>query len=232
MKPMNLKLISAALTLCLPFGLLQAQALQDPQQVADIAEQFLLEQASVYPGVASVHITMPTIRNQPQCTELQPTLSSGARLRSRQTVTVRCLAPTPWSLHVQAQITIEGFYYTSNKTLQVGDIIHLDDLVAREGDILRLAPNTVIDPSLIIGYIASQRINAGNVIRSSALRDPQSIQRGQTVRTIARGTGFVATGEGQALQNGSPGTQIQVRVSSGEVITGTVLDAQTVQVLM
>lgn len=229
---MHLKLISAALTLCLPFALVQAQALQDPQQVANVAEQFLLEQASVYPGVASVHITAPTIRNQAQCDELQPHLSSGARLRSRQTVTVRCLAPKPWSLHVQAQITIEGFYYTSNKTLQVGDIIRLDDLVTREGDILRLAPNTIIDPSLIIGYIASQRITAGSVIRSSALRDPQSIQRGQTVRTIARGVGFVATGEGQALQSGAPGTQIQVRVSSGDVISGTVLDAQTVQVLM
>nr|WP_254045803.1 flagella basal body P-ring formation protein FlgA [Paenalcaligenes hominis] len=52
------------------------------------------------------------------------------------------------------------------------------------------------------------------------------------VRTLARGAGFVATGEGQALQSGSPGNQIQVRVSSGQIITGTVLDAQTVQVLM
>lgn len=209
-----------------------AQSLQNPDEVAEVTEQFLLDQAAAYPGVASVHISPPTIRNQPQCDQLQPVLSSGARLRSRQTVTVHCLAPQPWSLHVQAQITIQGYYYVSNRTLQVGDTLDMDDLIGREGDILRLAPNTIIDPSLAIGYIATQRINAGSVIRSSALRDPQSIQRGQMVRTLARGAGFVATGEGQALQSGSPGNQIQVRVSSGQIITGTVLDAQTVQVLM
>lgn len=147
-------------------------------------------------------------------------------------VAVRCLSPQPWTLHVQAELTIDGYYYVTNRTLQVGEVISLDDLVPREGDILRLPPNTVTDPSLAVGYITTQRINSGSTLRSSALRDPQSIQRGQTVRTIARGVGFVATGEGQALQSGSPGSQIQVRVSSGQIITGTVLDAQTVQVLM
>ena len=132
---------------------------------------------------------------------------------------------------MQARISIEGFYYTTNKSLQVGDTIRLDDLVAREGDILRLPANAIIDPSLAIGFITTQRINAGSLIRSSALRDPQSIQRGQTVRTIARGAGFVATSEGQALQSGSPGSQIQVRVGSGDIITGVVIDAQTIQVL-
>lgn len=206
--------------------------LQDPHQVAEFAKQFLLEQASIYPGEAKVHVVPPTIRNQTQCDQLHAFLSSGARLRPKQTITVRCPAPQSWNLHVQAEISIEGFYYTSNRTLQVGDTLSMDDLIGREGDILRLAPNTIIDPSLAIGYITTQRINAGSPIRSSALRDPQSIQRGQTVRTIARGIGFVATGEGQALQNGSPGSQIQVRVNSGQVIMGTVLDAQSVQVLM
>lgn len=209
-----------------------APPLQDPLQVAEVTKQFLLEQASTYPGEANVHVVPPAIRNQTQCDELHASLSSGARLRPKQTITVRCQSPKPWNLHVQAEISIKGFYYTSNRTLQVGETLSLDDLIAREGDILRLAPNIIIDPSLAIGYITTQRINTGSPIRSSALRNPQSIQRGQTVRTIARGAGFVATGEGQALQNGSPGNQIQVRVNSGQIIMGTVLDAQSVQVLM
>lgn len=213
-------------------GAVAAQALQDPQVLVDEVEQFLLSQAASYAGAASVHVTPPTIRNQAQCDHLQPYLPSGAKLRSRMSVAVRCLSPQPWTLHVQAELTIDGYYYVTNRTLQVGEVISLDDLVPREGDILRLPPNTVTDPSLAMGYITTQRINSGSTLRSSALRDPQSIQRGQTVRTIARGVGFVATGEGQALQSGSPGSQIQVRVSSGQIITGTVLDAQTVQVLM
>lgn len=209
-----------------------AQPLQNPQQVVSEVEAFLLNQASIHPGAMSVHVTPPVIRNQAQCNALQPYLPSGAKLRSRMTIAVRCQAPSSWTLHVPTEISIQGYYYISNRSIAVGEIISLDDLVAREGDLLRLPPNTVTDPSLAIGYIASQRINAGNTIRSSALRDPQSIQRGQAVRTIARGNGFVATGEGQALQSGAPGTQIQVKVSSGQIITGTVLDAHTVQVMM
>lgn len=211
---------------------LNAQPLQNPEQVVTEVEQFLLSQADSYPGTASVHATPPAIRNQTQCAHLQPFLPSGARLRSRMTIAVRCQAPDPWTLHVQTELSIIGYYYISNRSIQVGEVISLDDLVPREGDLLRLTPNTITDPSFAIGYITTQRINTGNAIKSNVLRDPQSIQRGQAVRTIARGVGFTATGEGQAMQSGTPGTQIQVRASSGQIITGTVLDAQTVQILM
>lgn len=211
---------------------LLAQALQNPTQLIDSAQQFLETQAESYPGSASVHIHTPVIRNQVQCDDLQPFLPSGARLRSRMMVSMRCQSPEAWTMNVQAELNIQGYYYVANQTLQIGETVQLDNLSAREGDLLRLGANTLIDPSHIIGYITTQRITAGSVIKSNALRDPMSILRGQTVKTIAKGTGFVVTSEGQAMQNASPGNQVQVRVSSGQVITGTVIDAQTVQILM
>lgn len=212
------------------YSALQAQALQNPEQIITLVEEFLHNQTSTYPGSASIHVSEPTIRNQTACEQLQPYLPSGAKLRSRMTVSVRCQAPEPWTLRVKAEVAIEGYYYSSNRTLDVGQTISLDDLVAREGDLLRLPANVITDPSLIVGYVTKQRIKSGNTIRANTLRDPQSIERGQTVRTVAHGTGFTASGEGTALQNGAPGSQIQVRVSSGKIISGTVLDAQTVQV--
>lgn len=194
-------------------------------------EEFLHNQvSSSYPGTPSIHVSEPTIRNQTACEHLQPFLPSGAKLRSRMTVSVHCQAPEPWTLRVKAEITIEGYYYVSNRTLDVGQTISLDDLVPREGDLLRLPANVITDPSLIVGYITTQRVKSGNTIRANILRDPQSIERGQSVRTVAYGTGFTASGEGTALQSGAPGSQIQVRVSSGKIISGTVIDAQTVQV--
>lgn len=206
------------------------QTLQNPEQVVQAVEQYILNQASSYAGTASVHVSPPTIRNETACDDLQPYLPSTAKLRSRMTVTVRCQSPQPWTLRLKTELTIDGYYYMSNRTLNVGEVISLDDLVPREGDLLRLPPNTITDPSLAIGYITKQRINAGAAIKSNALRDAQSIERGQSVRTVAKGEGFIASGEGKALQGGAPGAQIQVRVSSGQVISGTVLDANTVQV--
>lgn len=193
---------------------------------------FLHEQADSYAGTLSVHVHNPPLRHHTQCDQLHTFFPSGNQLRSRMTVSVRCLAPVTWTINTQVELSLQGFYYVTNKTIAMGEIISLDDLTAREGDLLRLPANTVIDPSHIIGYIAAQRINAGNPLRNQVLKNPQSVQRGQKVRTIARGVGFVATGEGQALQDGAPGAQIQVRAASGQLITGTVIDAHTVQVIM
>ncbi|MFW7342467.1 flagellar basal body P-ring formation chaperone FlgA [Pollutimonas sp. H1-120] len=205
---------------------------QDPALVVEEVERFLLGQASSYPGSAHINVEAPRIAGQAACDHLQPFLPSGQRLRTRMTVGVRCMAPEAWTSYVQASLSIQGYYYVANRNIQSGDVISLDDMSAREGDILRLAGGVVFDPSQAVGYIASQRISAGTPIKSRALRDPNSIQRGQTVRTEARGTGFVATGEGQALQSGAPGAQIQVRSSSGQIVNGTVLNANTVQVIM
>lgn len=207
-------------------------ATQNPQVVAEVVESFVIAQAETFPGSAHVTVETPRITNQPECHDLQPFLTSGQRLRSRLTVGVRCMAPESWSTYVQVNLSISGFYYVANRTLNPGDVISLDDLVAREGDILRLSRGVIFDPSQAIGFIVSQRIPTGTVVKATSLRDPQSIQRGQRVRTVAQGTGFTATGEGQALESGNPGTLIQVRSSSGQIISGIVIDANTVQIPM
>ena len=209
-----------------------AQAgLQDPEVVSAEVEAFLLSQAQAMPGAAEVVVTPPRITRQTACEHLD-TFLTNPQLRSRMNVGVRCLSPEPWTLYVQASVSVTGYYYVTNRQINVGETVTMDDLIAREGDLLRLARGVVIDPSLAVGHIAQQRISAGSVLRSSALRDPDSIVKGQPVRTEARGLGFVATGEGVALESGAPGTMIQVRTSSGQVVTGTVVNNTTVRVMM
>jgi flagella basal body P-ring formation protein FlgA len=208
-----------------------AQPIQDPGVVAAQVESLLRTRTDSYPGTATIVVDPPRITKQPACSQFEAFLPGSVGLRPRISVRVRCLAPQPWTLYVQASIRILGYYFVANHTIQRGDILSLDDLDTREGDLLR--NNWLIaDPAHVVGWIATRRIPSGGKIRSSALRDPQSIQRGQMVRTVARGMGFVVTGEGKALEAGGPGTQIQVRSSSGQIITGTVIDAHTVQVIM
>ena len=209
----------------------QTQTLQDPDAIAAEVEAFLLGHAQQLPGTPQVMVTPPRISRQVACEQLDIFLSN-PELRSRMSVGVRCLAPEPWSLYVQASVSVQGYYYVTNRSINVGQTITLDDLSAKEGDLLRLARGVIVDPSQAVGYIAQQRIGSGSTLRSSALRDPDSIVRGQAVKTEARGLGFVATGEGVALENGAPGALIQVRTSSGQVVTGTVINNTTVRVLM
>lgn len=221
----------AALLLLLSANTGAQTALQDPDVITAEVESFLLSQAQALPGAAEVFVTPPRISRQAACEHLD-TFLTNPQLRSRMNVGVRCLSPQPWTLYVQASVSVTGYYYVTNRTIDTGETITMDDLVAREGDLLRLARGVVVDPSLAVGYIAQQRISAGSVIRSSALRDPDSVVKGQPVRTEARGLGFVATGEGVALESGAPGTMIQVRTGSGQIVTGTVVNNSTVRIMM
>ncbi|WP_368642036.1 flagellar basal body P-ring formation chaperone FlgA [Castellaniella ginsengisoli] len=215
-------------------GLAHAQtarpALQDPAAVVAQVEGLLQERAASWPGRAVITVEPPRIVNQQACERMEVFLA-GSGLQSRTPVGVRCLAPQPWTLYVQASIRILGPYFVANRLIRRGEVLSLDDLDTREGDLLRNR-RLLGDPAHIVGWIATRRIRAGGAIESSALRDPNAIERGQQVRTIARGVGFVATSEGQALESGSPGAQIQVRTPGGQIITGTVIDAHTVQVMM
>lgn len=203
-----------------------------PDALARIAHDFLLEQAQALPGIPQVHIDASRLRPQAECPEIHAFLANGQQLRTRMSIGLKCLGTPGWSISVPASLNIQGYYYVSNRTINVGDLISQDDLLAREGDLLRLPAGVPHDPSLIIGNAAKQRIPAGSIIRSTVLRDPEAVVRGQSVRTLARGVGFTISGEGQALQTGSPGRQIQVRTPSGQVISATVLNSGTVQVLM
>lgn len=205
---------------------------QDAAALAAHVVEFLQEQAGAYAGSLQAHVEPPRTDRLPPCDHLQAVSAPGQRLRSRMSVQVRCLAPQVWSIHVQANLVVQGFHYAATRTINPGETVSLDDLHGIEGDLLRLPPDTATDPAQIVGRIATLRIRSGAAIKSGSLRDPESVQRGQRVRTEARGPGFHITGEGQALQGGPPGSTIQVRSSSGQVISGIVIDASTVQVPM
>lgn len=195
-------------------------------------EEFLRDQAAGYTGEARIIVTPPNIDRMPGCTESEVFLPSHGRLRPRMTIGLRCLAPSPWTSYTQVELSIEGQYYVAGRSLDSGTVITAADIATREGDLLRLAPGTIVDPERVIGSITTQRIGTGAAMRERALRSPDSIARGQVIRLEARGIGFVATSEGTALQGGEPGTQIQVRAASGQTVSGTILNGQTVLVLM
>ncbi|MHA3902279.1 flagellar basal body P-ring formation chaperone FlgA [Castellaniella sp. WN] len=229
-----LRLLPFLLFAAAPPGPARAQAarptLQDPAAVIAQVEVLLKDRAASWPGRAVISVDPPRIANQQSCERMEAFLS-GSGLQPRTPVGVRCLAPQPWTIYVQASVQILGTYFVANRLIRRDEILGLDDLDTREGDLLRNR-RLIGDPAHIVGWIATRRIRAGGAIESGALRDPNAIQRGQQVRTIARGVGFVATSEGQALESGSPGAQIQVRTPKGQIITGTVIDAHTVQVMM
>ncbi|CAB3630837.1 flagellar basal body P-ring formation chaperone FlgA [Achromobacter pestifer] len=221
-----------ALVLALP-GIAQAQAQdatsQAPEAIAVVAQSYLLDQLAGLPGQATVAIDPPRAERLAPCDAMSPFMPSGVKMRSRMTVGVRCNAPKPWTTYVQATVRVPGYYYVASRMIAAGQALTPDDLSPRDGDLVALPPGAITDPQTVVGMTAAYRINAGQPVRGSSLRNAQSVLRGSNVRINARGNGFVVSSEGQALDNAAPGAMVQVRTANGQVISGVVKNAGLVE---
>jgi len=209
-----------------------AVAGQNPALVQTRVSEFLQERASVLPGTPQITVTADNVERYDACESLEVFLAGNGKLRPRMSVGVRCNAPTPWTTYVQTSIQVTGTYFVAARGISAGQRIGPDDLAAREGDLMALPQGAVVDASRLDGAVATRRINAGTTLRTNALRSAESVQRGRTVRLVVNGRGFVATSEGEAMGSAAPGSYVQVRTASGQIVSGIVRDASTVEVPM
>src|SRR5690606_7442192 len=91
--------------------------LQDPAAVVAQVQALLQDQAAAWPGRAVINVDAPRIVNQVACDQLETSLSS-AGLQPRTAVAVRCLAPQPWTIYVQATVQILGRYFVASRLIQ------------------------------------------------------------------------------------------------------------------
>ena len=63
-------------------------------------------------------------------------------------------------------------------------------------------------------------IAAGQVLRENMLRAPYSVKQGQSVQLSVQGQGFSISSSGVALNNAAKGEPVQIRTSTGRVISG------------
>lgn len=203
---------------------------QAPEAIIAAAQTYLLEQLAALPGQPSVAIDPPRVERLAPCDVMSPFMPSGMRLRSRMTVGVRCNAPKAWTTYLQATVSVPGHYYVASRMIAAGQALTPADLIPRDGDLVALPPGAITRPEAVIGMTAAYRINAGQPVKSTALRNAQSVLRGSNVRINARGNGFVVSSEGQALDNAAPGATVQVRTASGQVVSGVVRNAGLVEI--
>lgn len=206
-----------------------------PDAVVAVMEQihfFVQDMAASWPGELSVNITPPDFSRQTDCHDFEIFMSGQQGLRHRMNVGIRCTSPGTWVAYTPVSVKLTGVYYVTSRNINAGTLLSLDDLIPIEGDLLALPAGSLLDPGQMVGHIVTQRLSARRPIRATALRSPESVERGQRVRIEIRGPGFVASSDGYAMQGGEPGKQIQVRTASGQIVTATVLNAQTVLIPM
>ncbi len=210
--------------LCLAMPLAAAQqapARQDLNALRQVAEQFLTAQSAGLPGKVTVTVgALDQRMNLAACPDPQPFQQPGARAWGKTTVGVRCAAPTPWTVYIQSQVSVQADYVAAAMPLVQGQTIEASQLVMVKGDLAVLPNGVLTDMAQAIGRTSSMSVQSGAPIRADLLRSKPVVQQGQAVRVVSGGAGFRVSAEARAIGNASEGQVVQVRTPAGAILSG------------
>lgn len=192
----------------------------EPEVILDTAERYVRLQTKGQAGTVRITVGKPDVSRLPPCTAHEAFSPPGTQLIGQTHIGVRCLGPNIWSILVPVQISITGDYLTTSRPLAAGQVISANDLTVVSGDLAKQPTGIVTDPQAAIGKTLRNSLAAGQPLRSHQLLAPLVIRQGQTVRVISQGSGFAVSGEGRAINNASAGQLTQVRMNSGQTISG------------
>ena len=218
--------LCVSLGMGLLFPLLSSYAATDEkptsQEIREAVKQFLIRESTGLPGTVTVEVGAIDPRlNLASCAALETYLPAGSRLWGKVNVGVRCSSPARWSIYVPGTVRVSGNYYVSAKPIVQGQALTEADIASVQGDLTSMSSGVVTDPDQAIGHTSTMSLGAGIALRQDSLRLQQVVLQGQTIRLISNGDGFKVSTEAQALNNASEGQLVKVKISSGQVLSGT-----------
>lgn len=184
-------------------------------------EEQLLSQTRHLPGQVSIETRglSPTNTLRP-CSHFEVSLAPGSKPIGRSNVAVRCNEPSGWSVFVPVRIRLHTDYLISARAIAAGQTVSEADISRQYGDLSELPVGTLTDPGQALDRTTTQAIPPGRPLRHEMLRLAMVIKQGQNVKVVSRGLGFEVANEGKALNNAFEGQVAQVRLTSGQIISG------------
>jgi flagella basal body P-ring formation protein FlgA len=226
-------LLLPALLLAAPLALAQqaTPARQRPAALRSVVEQFLATETAGLPGKVTVKVGVIDPRmSLPACPAPEAFLQPGARAWGKTTVGVRCAQPTPWTVYIQAQVSVLADYVAAAVPLAQGQPVETGQLMLMKGDIAAMPNGIVTDMAQAVGRTPTVSLAAGTPLRLDTLKSRPVVQQGQSVRLVSSGAGFSVSAEGRAIGTAGDGQVVQVRTPSGAVISGTARPGGVVEV--
>lgn len=183
--------------------------------------EFLNAQNKGLPGQASYSIGAINASGLPDdCRNLNVTMDANARPWGKTHVNVRCTEGSAWSLYVPVDIHVLINYVVSARPLTAGQVISAADIRQRQGDLADLPQGILTDLAQAIGQLTHVSLPADRPLRADMLRQPWVVKQGQNVKVVSGGISFQVSSDGRALNNAAAGQVVQVRLASGQVLSG------------
>lgn len=219
---------------CLAFLLLtgpgQSAVAADSLAIRRAVEDFLRVQIKGLPGNASYSVgNVDAERLAGTCEGYEVSMANGGRPWGRTQVAVRCRGGT-WNLWVPVQIRVVAEYLVAARPINAGQRLVEADFRRQIGELSELPNGILMDKEQAIGRTTIASLAPGRPLRSDMLRQATVVQQGQSVKIVGSGSGFQVANEGRALNSAVVGQVAQVRLNSGQVLSGIAKADGTIEI--
>lgn len=203
---------------------------QDALPIRKAVENYLRRETAGLPGQVSFAVgTVDAQLNLPACATLEPFMPAGSRLWGNTSVGIRCLGATSWSIYVPVEVRVVADVVHSTRPLAQNQPIVEGDITLQKADLTRLPAGVLTETRQAVGKTVTGTMGGGQPLRYDSLRSPIVIQHNQSVKIVVQGRGFSVSTEGRALVAAAEGQPVQVRVQSGQVVSGVARDGALVE---
>ena len=204
---------------------------QNIPPILKAVENYVRSETAGFPGQVSVSFGAVDPRlNLPACQSLEPFVPAGGRLWGQASVGVRCHGQTPWTVYVPVSVKVLANVVHAAKPLAQGQPVGAADIALQQADLAQLPAGILTEPAQAVGKILVSSIASGQPLRQDMLRSAPVVLQGQTVKLLAQGRGFSVSSEGKALTAATEGQVVQVRIQSGQTISGIARPGAIVEV--
>ena len=201
-----------AATLLLLSPLAQAENLQ-----AQLTTFFAQQLAGFSDEVSVTVRTPPNL--YPSCEQPSFTVTGTTKLWGNVNVLARCANE---KRYLQVAVQATGNYVVAAAPIARGSVLQASSVTLKRGRLDQLPPRTMLDINQAQDAVSLRDMAPGQAIQLSMLRKAWRVKAGQQVVVVANGDGFSINSEGKALNNAAVAQNARVRMSSGQVVSGTV----------
>lgn len=167
------------------------------------------------------------------CTRVEPYLPTGTRLWGRTRIGLRCVqGPVTWNVFLPITVRAWGPAWTVTQPVSAGTRLTQNDLELTEMDWAQSVVPVLSNQADWLGLEATRHLVPGQILRQGMVRPPQVFTAGTQIRVLIRGQGFQLVATGSALSHGHLGQNARIRMPNRQVLTGTVVDAETVEMTL
>lgn len=139
-------------------------------------------------------------------------------------------SPDAQRVRVSGRLIVEMSVAVTNRNIGVNEIIRPDDVEQIKVPRARIAADTIVDPSQLIGKSARHVLRAEQPLRSGDVQDPLVVHKGDLVTVELRTAAMALSAQGKALDDGALGAAVHiVNTQSNRTIDATVIGPNLVR---